>query len=496
MRPIATGANRLPKTSNLDRPLDDFQRDLAQCVDLIVERYRTLYDTNAHPGIEAETVREWFNEALPEAGLEMDEVLREVDDKVLAHPTMNIGTKMFAYVMSGGNQASVAADLIASALNKNAAKWHLAPSMTEIERRVIAWAAEFIGLEEHTGGAIVSSGSAANLTGLTVARNLFAEKFAVREKGLFGLAPLIVYGSNQTHNSVDKSVQLLGIGSDHYRKIPVLDDYTIDLDALHDEISKDKRDGLIPFCIVGNAGTVNTAAIDPLASLGEIARAHSLWFHVDGAYGGLAASLATKHDHYRGIALADSIALDYHKWLYQPYEVGCTLVRDWDTLKRTYHESAAYLDYGTGEERFDVSRHHFDLSRNTKAFNVWMSFKAYGAANFRAMIAKDIAMAQYLAEITDTASDFELVASAALGIVCFRFLGDRPATDVEINALNARLLEALEQDGRIVFTSTILHGKQVIRACIINHRIRRTDIDILIKVIREVGLQQLGTCRS
>ncbi|MFT4561188.1 MAG: aromatic-L-amino-acid decarboxylase [Gammaproteobacteria bacterium] len=482
----------MSKTSNLDRPLKEFQRDLTHSVDLIVERYRTMYDANAHPGIAAATVREWFDEALPETGIDMDDVLREVDDKVLAHPTMNIGTKMFAYVMSGGNQVSVIADLIASALNQNAAKWHLAPSMTEIERRVIAWTADFMGLENHTGGAIVSSGSAANLTGLTVGRNLFGEKYSVREKGLFGLPPLIVYGSTQTHNSLDKSVQLLGIGSDNFRKIPVLDDYTIDLDALSVQITKDKRAGLLPFCVIGSAGTVNTGAIDPLESIGEIARHHDMWFHVDGAYGGLAAALPAKRDYYRGIASADSIALDYHKWLYQPYEVGCTLVRNWDALKRTYHESAAYLDYGTGAERFDVSRHHFDLSRNTKAFKVWMSFKAYGAENFRAMISKDIAMAQYLAEIASAASDFELVASAELAIVCFRFIGNHASTEIEINALNSRLLDALERDGRVFITGTVLQGKQVIRACIINHRFRRADIDYLIEVVREVGVQQLG----
>lgn len=446
-----------------------------------------MYEANAHAGVPEATVHEWFNEPLPESSIDVADVLTTVSDTVIAHPTMNLGTKMFAYVMSGGNQVSVIADLLSSALSQNAAKWHLAPSMTEIERRVIAWTAEFGGLDQHQGGAIVSSGSAANLTGLTVARNLFAEKFAVRECGLFGLAPLIVYGSEQTHTSITKSVQLLGIGSDNFRQIPTRGDFTVDTDALREKITQDRRDGYTPFCIIGNAGTVNTGAIDPLRQLGAIAHEEALWFHVDGAYGGLAASLPTKRNLYAGIEAADSIALDYHKWLYQPFEIGCTLVRNWDVLMRTYHKSAEYLDYGANAERFDVSGHHFDLSRNTKAFKVWMSFKAYGAENFRHMIAEDITLSSYLADLIRAADDFELVSCAELAIVCFRYTGEGSDNETEVDDLNARLLAELEEDGRIFITGTKLNGRQVIRACIINHRFKSTDIDYLVKVIRELG---------
>ena len=477
---------------NLDSSLAVFEQQLNHAVRLIVSRYETMYDANAHSGIAPAVARQWFDEPIPEAGISMDEVLRITNEKVIAHPTMNLGTKMFAYVMSGGNQVSVIADLIGSALNQNAAKWHLAPSMTEIERRVIAWTSEFLGLESHGGGAIVSSGSAANLTGLTVARNLFGEKQNVREKGLFALPPLIVYGSEQTHNSVDKSVQLLGIGSQHFHKISVHDDCTINLDALVERIERDTRQGYTPFCVLGNAGTVNTGAIDALSDLADIAENFGMWFHVDGAYGGLAASLSAKRQYYDGLQAADSIALDYHKWLYQPYEVGCTLVKDWDVLNRTYHTSAEYLDYGTGEERFDVSRHHFDLSRNTKAFKVWMSFKAYGATKLRDMIAKDIDCADYLAKEISESSDFELCSHAQLGIVCFRYVGDQSFDEPRLDEINAITLSRLETDGRLFITGTTLFSKQVIRACMINHRLQRADMDFMLHVIREIAAEVVG----
>jgi len=475
------------RSNSLDKPLEEFRRNLNHAVDLIIERYRTMCEANGHPGIPEETVRRWFAEPLPAHGTDFDDVLGFVDDTVIAHPTMNLGTKMFAYVMSGGNQVSVIADLLVSALNQNPAKWHLAPSMTEIERRVIAWTAEFIGVDNGAGGAIVSGGSAANLTGLTVARNLFAEKLQVRTRGLFGCNPLIVYASTQTHASVEKSIELLGLGSDNFRKLPVNDDFTIDLAALTRQIAADQRDGYTPFCIVGNAGTVNTGAIDPLDELADIARAYGLWFHVDGAYGGLAASLGDKRPLYKGLELADSIALDYHKWLYQPFEIGCTLVRDWDALKRTYHKSAEYLDYGAHADRFDFAEYHFALSRNAKAFKVWMTFKAYGAEKLREMIAKDIATADYLASRIRDADDFELVSSGPLAIVCFRYSGEGTMGDGRIDDINADLLAALERDGRVFITGTTLNTRQVIRACIINHRTQAEDMDYLFEVIRELA---------
>jgi aromatic-L-amino-acid decarboxylase len=479
------------RVDSLDSPLPEFQRDLEHCARLIIERYRNMFDANAHAGVAEQTVYNWFDEGLPEKPTVVTKLLNDIEATVVAHPTMNIGTKMFAYVMSGGTQVSVLADMLASALNQNGAKWHLAPAMTEIERRVISWTCDFIGLDEPRGGAIVSGGSEANLTGLTVARNVFCEGAGVRQHGLFGMPPLVTYTSTQVHASVDKSIELLGLGSDNLRKLPTHNDFTVDVGALRAQITRDRQDGYTPFCIVGNAGTVNTGAIDPLADLAAVARAENMWFHVDGAYGGLAASLPAARQRYRGLEFADSIALDYHKWLYQPFEVGCTLVRDWQALERTYHHSAEYLDYGANPARFDISKHHFALSRNAKAFKVWMSFKAYGAERLRNMISKDLACAEYLAETIRTSDDFELISSAPFAIVCFRYRDNNTLNDAQLDALNAELVAALERDGRVFITGTRLHGRQVLRACIINHRIAKQDIDFLLDTIREVAVARV-----
>ena len=475
---------------SLDVPLDEFQGYLNEAIELVLRRYRSLAEDPAYPAPDAAELAALFDESLPEQGMAVTALLDEVDAKVFDNATLNIGPKMFAYVMAGGNQVSVIADLLTSALNQNVAKWHLAPALTEVEKLVFRWMGKFIGLPHHRAGALVSGGSAANLTGLTIGRNVFFEQDDIRETGLFGCKPFTVYASVETHNSVDKSVQQLGIGRRQYRKIPVNSDCRIDIPALVARIEEDLAGGLRPFCLVGNAGTVNTGAIDPLDALADVAQRYGLWFHVDGCYGGLAASMPELREHYAGLARADSVALDFHKWLYQPFEIGCTLVRDWQTLRRSYFTPASYLDSGDeASGRININEHHFALSRNGKALKVWMSLKAYGAGAFREMIAKDIALTRYLAGQVDAAEDFALVPGGKLGIVCFRFLGreGEAADERNIDSLNVELIPALEADGRVFITGTRLFGRPVIRACTINHRTQRRDMDYLLVVIREVG---------
>lgn len=479
-------------SDSLDFPLQEFDRLIARGKDLILARYSEL-DDNAYPGHTQQQVFDWFDEPLPEQGIPMDTLLDEVKAKVMDTPTMNIGPHMYAYVMAGGNQVSIIADMLASAINQNVAKWHLAPALTEIEKRVIQWASEFIhyGQDEQSnepGGAMVSAGSAANLTGLTVARNIFFEQAGIREHGLFGQKPFTVYASDQTHNSVDKSVELLGIGNRHYRKIPVNRSFQIDLPALKGQIDKDIAAGFQPFCLIGNAGTVNTGAVDPLDALAGLAQTYKMWFHVDGCYGGLVASLPEFSTTFKGLDQADSIACDFHKWLYQPFEVGCTLVRDWSQLKRTYHTTADYLDDSQhNSAQLDINEHHFQLSRNAKAFKVWMSFKAFGSSRFKDMIRKDISLRCYLDELLTDASDFELLTQGPLAISCFRYIGSGQYSDSEVRRINKLIIPALEQDQRVFITGTKLHGEPVIRACIINHRKNKSHIEYLLNVIREVG---------
>ncbi|MTI20936.1 aminotransferase class I/II-fold pyridoxal phosphate-dependent enzyme [Fulvivirga sp. RKSG066] len=475
----------------LDYSDQEFEALLDQAKEIILDRYQNLDDKPAYGGNTPEVIKAWLNEPLPAKGQDKKELLNWVKEKVLDTATMNIGPNLYAYVLAGGTHMSIAAEMLATSINQNVGKWHLAPVISEMEKRVVQWGAEFMGYGSDVGGVLVSGGSAANLTGLTVARNVYFEKEDIRNKGLFGFKPFIVYASDEVHGCVDKSIELLGIGMNQYRKIPTDHNCIIDLKALKQQIEQDIADGYQPFCLIGNAGTVNTGAIDPLDTLADIAKDHNMWYHIDGAYGGLAGGLHGLSEKFKGIERADSVAVDFHKWLYQPLEAGCTLVKNWKKLNQTFYKKAAYLDTDTKDDgRFDFNEHHFQLSRNAKALKVWMSFKAYGADAFKQAIQKDIDLAKYLADEVEKHDAFELCNNPDLSVTCFRYLGTDTSLKTDkayIDKLNKAIIPALEKDARVFITGTTLHQRPVIRACMINHRIQKSHMDRLLKVISEVG---------
>lgn len=471
----------------LDSSKEEFQLLLNKSTNLVLEQFEKYETRKAFHDYSQEEVESWFDEALPAEGIDTDTLLKEVKAKILDTATGNLGPHMYGYVVAGGTQISIVAEKLAATINQNVGKWHLAPAMSEIEKRVARWGAEMMGLNDHYSGVLISGGSAANLAGLTVARNIFFEKQQIREKGLFGQRPMIVYASTEVHGCVDKSMELLGLGTEQLRKVKTNTDFTINTVALEEQIKTDIKAGFTPFCIVGTAGTVNTGAIDDLNRLADLAQQYQLWFHVDGAYGGLAAAVPDIKNKYIGMERADSVAMDFHKWLYQPFEAGCLLVKDWQTLRKAYYKQADYLDTALEQKgRLDFNEHHFQLSRNAKALKVWMSFKTYGANQLTAMINKDIVLAKYLADQVDAATDFELMARSDLAIACFRYIGHL-TDEEEIVDLNKKIIPALEKDGRVFITSTRLNGRFAIRACLINHRKNKKTTDHLLQVIREVA---------
>ena len=475
-------------THSLDYDSEQFRALLEKLEQMLMQLYADAPQQKGFHAFEPKDVAAWFDEPLPQQASDPFALLDLVKEKVLDTATGNFGPNMYAYVMAGGNQISTIADFLTSTINQNATKWHLGHAMTEIEKRVVKWTAEMLGYTPDAGGVMVSGGSAATLTGLTVARNVFFREHKINQQGLFGRKPFTLYCSTETHNSTDKSVALLGIGTDNLRRIPATADFKMDILALQAQIEKDLADGYTPFCIVGNAGTVNTGAIDDLTALSQVAKQYGMWFHVDGAYGGLIASLEELKPLYAGIELADSIALDFHKWLYQPFEIGCTLVRSWGALRESYFKQADYLDTSleASNQRLEFNEHYFQLSRNAKAFKVWMSLKAYGFAQIQNMMRKDLSLTRYLEQKLNEAEDFELLTQSDLAIACFRYRGNLTDENA-ITELNQALIPALENDGRVFITGTRLKGQFVLRACIINHRKTEASIDYLMEVIRDVG---------
>jgi glutamate/tyrosine decarboxylase-like PLP-dependent enzyme len=332
----------------------------------------------------------------------------------------------------------------------------------------------------------------ANLVALTVARNARAP-FDVRRLGV-GAAPrpMVLYASQEVHNSVVKAVEMLGLGREALRLLPVDADYRLKLDALEAAIAADRREGRHPFCVIGTAGTVNTGAVDDLAALSRISSRESLWLHVDGAFGALAALHPALRPRVEGLDRADSIAFDLHKWGYMPIEVGCVLVRRDQDQKDAFTVPAQYLAPAAGgiaaaAERF--SDRGPQLSRGFRALKVWMVVKEHGLEKLGRLIKQNVDQAAYLAERVAEQPSLELMAPVPLNVVCFRYRGEG-LTDLRSDAINARVLVRLHESGVAVPSYTVLRGRYAIRVAITNHRSRRADFDLFVSEVARLGREE------
>jgi len=473
----------------LDWPQEEFRDLLHETCEAVIRLYDNLDTKTVYHGLNADTIQRLILEPLPQSGTEMRDVIRDVENKIFATATLNISPRYLAYVISGGTQAGILACLLEAALNQNVTKWHMGPSAAELEKQVIHWIAAFIGYHQ-ADGVLVSGGSAANQICLSAALTAQAP-IDVIQKGLSSAPTLVAYISNQGHSCFDKAFSLMGLGREQLRKIPVTPKFTIDVSLLEKAIRADKEAGLYPFCIIGNGGTVNTGAIDPLARMAALARKYGLWFHVDCAYGGPAAATDVAGKLFNGLDQADSIALDPHKWLYVPFEAGCALVKHKGALHDTFAYQADYLNTpNDGGKQVDFMDYSPQLSRNFKALKVWMTFKAYGATALTYAIQQNILIMRELAEMLNNLNDFECLAPTPLSIVCFRYITEDQEihrNEKYLSRLNDAIVSELEKDGIYFVSKTTLAYKTAIRACCVNHRTTRQDITGLISVVRTVG---------
>jgi aromatic-L-amino-acid decarboxylase len=381
--------------------------------------------------------------------------------------------RFFGYVLGSGDPVAATADLMASVLNQNVTAWRSGPAAVMIEKTVVRWVAEAIGCPGFFGY-LTGGGSAANLMGLTMARE---SKAAANEQGTDGRA--VVYASSEIHMSIPKSVALLGIGRRNLRLIPTDSSLRMDTAALERQIEQDKSAGRIPLAVVASAGTVNTGAIDPLAKIAEIAHRHGAWFHIDGAYGALAA--IAERAKFTGLELADSISLDPHKWLYQPLDCGCLLYRSREAARKAFSFSGDYTRALSADpiEGFAFFEESLELSRRFRALKLWLSIRYHGLEAFRESIRKDLMHARRLGEAIEHEPLLELLGHGELSAVCFRYRAQR-GSETALNQINAAILQRTQKRGRVYLSNATLGGKFCLRACIVNHRTKDSDIDAII----------------
>jgi glutamate/tyrosine decarboxylase-like PLP-dependent enzyme len=433
-----------------------------------------------------------FDEPLPGTGEPIEQVLAAVRERILPRPFGNSHPRFFAFINATADPVGMVADYLAATMNSNC--WGGDHAAIHVERQVLRWLAELLGLPEASEGILTSGGSMANFTALATARRALAP--AVREDGFAGTEPLVVYASEEVHNCVDKAVDLLGIGWKQLRKIPTDERYRIRVDLLRQQIAEDRRGGHRPAIVVGNAGTVNTGAIDPLDELADLCAREGLWFHADGAYGAMAATSPRLKPLFRGLERADSVAADPHKWLYVPYEAGATLVREPGRMAEAFARPAPYLVHDPESPvRGPVSFNERgpELSRGFKALKVWMGLKHHGVAGYAAAVDHDVAMARTLAEAVAAHGDFELVAPPTLSIVGFRYRpAGRDLGEGELDRLNRRIVNRLVGSGAFFLAPTRLKGRTAMRVAIVNFRTREADVRALVDEAARTGREILG----
>ena len=392
----------------------------------------------------------------------LDTLARDVLDPMsrLAHPGY------FAFIPASSTLPGSLGDLIASALDIDVGSWMSAAGPSQLELTVLSWFKEWIGYPQEAAGILVSGGSAANITGLACAREALLGPMSDR---------VVAYVADQTHSSVARAARLLGFRPDQLRILPTDDDHRMRLDALTGVVDADLAAGLQPLVVAANAGATNTGAIDPLAGLAEVCHERGMWLHVDAAYGGFASLSERGRAALAGIERADSVTLDPHKWLYQPIECGCLLVREGHLLAEAFTINPDYLaDYKSEEVNF--SDLGVQLTRGARALKIWLSLHYFGANAFRAAIDRSIDLALMAERYVRDSPELELQSPASLGIICFRRRFDGVSDDGTLERLNAELVRQFEDTGLGLVSSTKLHGVYSIRLCVMNHTSGPADV--------------------
>jgi len=438
-----------------------------------------------------ERVKAHFSSPVPQQPQPPEEIYKEFVEKVLPYPMGNIHPRFWGWILGTGTVMGAFAELLAASMNTNTGGGanHIA---NHVEKQVIDWIKEMLGYPQSASGILTSGCSAANIIGLTVARNTKAG-FDLRRKGLQRATQrMVLYASQEVHSSIQKAVELLGLGSEALRLLPINDYFQIDLETLKTSIKKDREDGYMPFCVVGAAGTTNTGSIDDLNALANLCQQENLWLHVDGAFGAWATIAPKAKNKVVGIEQADSLALDLHKWMYMPYEIGCILVRHEEQHRKAFSLTPDYLAHGegrlglTGGDLPWFSDYGFQLSRGFRALKAWMSLKEHGSRKYARIIQQNIDQALYLGELVNASPELELSAPVTLNVVCFRYVA--PTMDnAELDELNKRIVIELQEQGVAVLSGTVIKGKYVLRAANTNHRSRREDFEVLVSEVMRIG---------
>lgn len=496
-----------------DLPIEEFRRLGYRTVDLVTEYYASLNEQSVYPSISPDAVVEAFDEPLPSERTAPDEIIDLWEERVLPNATYTTSPRFFGHVIGSGTMMGALAELVAAATNMNAFGWTGGPSATEVERRCIRWLGDIVGYPDGSSGLLTSGGTMANVTAILTALRNTAEYDTTstglqtdERSGRF----TIYLADHEGHPTIVRAADMLNLGREAVRWVPSDDQFRMDVEALEYLLDEDMANGDNPFCVVGQVGSVNVSAIDPLDEIARISEERDLWFHADGACGAVGAMLPELADRYDGLDRADSVTLDPHKWLFVPYECGAVLVRHPDTLLRSFAMGTSYLSESPSEqpEEFDYFEYGPQLSRGFRALKLWTSFKRYGTDGYRALLRKNIACAEHLDTLARSNGDFETFHEPNLFIYSFRYApADLQATlelepeagnrvQAYMDELNQAVIDEVVESGLAFLTTTTIRGRRALRLSICSHRTTKADIEVVFEALSETGARLDGEWRD
>jgi len=486
MQQPETGRNRV---APLAMSSQEFRVLGTQLIDRIANFLDSLPDRRVTPAESPAVVRQVLaaERTLPKQGASAEMLLNHAADLLFEHSLFNGHARFWGYVTSSAAPIGALGDLLAAAVNPNTGAWLLSPMASEIEAQTVRWIAEMLHYPVDCGGLFVSGGNMANFVCFLAARQAKAG-WDVRTAGMAG-PRLRVYCSKETHTWIQKAADMSGMGTDAIRWIPTDEKMQMDVAALRRQVTQDIETGDKPIMVVGTAGTVSTGAVDPLPELAALCREFDLWFHVDGAYGGLAAVLPDAAAALRGLHEADSVAVDPHKWLYAPLEAGCALVRNPEKLRDAFAYHPPYYHFGV------EAINYFDLgpqnSRGFRALKVWLALQQVGRDGYEQMISDDIRLARHLFEQIALYPELEAL-TQSLSITTFRFVpAGLDSSDADaasyVDKLNLELLTRLQNSGKAYLSNAVIGGKFALRVCIVNFRTTLADVEALLPIVVAIG---------
>lgn len=477
MTPVERTEPTPPAPLQLSRA--DMQALGEQALAMVIDHFETIREQPTTTTITRDEAVRLLHAPPPEAPTPVGDLLDTLSQHVFTNAFRADHPRFYAFVPSPSNFVSAVGDFLMSGHNVFAGHWLASSAASQIELSVLEWLREACGLPEGAGGVFVSGGSMANLSAIVVAR----------ETRLGGHDPLsVVYYSDQTHSSMSKGLRVLGFGKTQRRTVATDASMRMSIASLEAAIAADRANGMRPFCVVANAGTTNTGAIDPLEPLADLCAREGLWLHVDGAYGAAAVLHPRGAAALTGLGRADSITLDPHKWLFQPFELGCLLVRDARLMQQAFRveedDHADYLADITRHIQEDVNffERGIQLTRSFKALKLWLSLKTFGLAEFRRGIAVGFELADFAQEWLGTSGKWEIVTPSQMGIVTFRWRGAGLRAE-QIDTLTARIVDRLRADGYATVMSTMLHGRPALRLCPIHPAATREEMQATLALL-------------